>query len=263
MTDNMKNGQASEEENYVPKNPDGDFDIRSYLGHGDLYTQWCNRITEKDRVIQQERLKTYGKDLPQYLPDGERLTRQGYRMGLRYLTPAERSKGRKPGGRDKAQRLQNKPFGVSEQKRFLYILEKSGNITQAAAEAGISRNVVYKIANSSPNFKQAIEDAKERLNGRVRQSVLERILNGEEIVERDAKGDVIKTTTRAANASLVVKWLESTQAEEFGKRSDINHLHISDESSSNSRLLQLAQKLNITLPDNSKDKEDDDILDIN
>ena len=263
MTDNMKNGQEGEEENYIPKNPDGEFDIRSYLGHGDVYTQWMQRISEKDRLIQQERLLKYGKDLPQYLPDGERITRQGYRMGLRYLTPAERSKGRKPGGRDKAQRLKNKPFDVSEQKRFLSILEKSGNITQAAADAGVSRNVIYKAANNSPQFKQAVEDAKERLNSKVRQSVLERILNGEEIVERDAKGDVIKTTTRAANASLVVKWLESTQAEEFGKRSEVTTLHIGDESSSNSRLLQLAQKLNITLPDNNKDKEDEDIIDLN
>ena len=263
MTDSMKNGQEGEEENYIPKNPDGEFEIRNFLGHGDVYTQWLQRITETDRLIQQERLKTYGKDLPQYLPDGERITRQGYRMGLRYLTPAERSKGRKPGGRDKAVRLSNEVFDTNAQKRFLNELAKSGNILQSAAAQGWSRHTIYRAMNNNKKFAEAVEIARENVNGKVRQSILDRILNGEEIIEKDAKGDVIKTTVRPVNSALAIKWIESTQKEEFGKRSEVTTLHIGEGGDSNSRLMALAQKLNVALPDNSKDKEDDDILDIN
>lgn len=262
MTDNMKNGQESEEENYIPKNPDGDFDIRSYLGHGDLYTQWLQRITEKDRLIQQERLKEYGKDLPEYLPSGEKVSRQGYRMGLRYLTPAERSKGRKPGGRDKVPRLVNKSFGTAEKKIFLKNLEKSGSIVSAAAMSGFSRFTAYDHMNKDKRFKELVEIAKANHNGKIRQSIVDRIQNGDVTVKYDSTGKVISKEVKPISSAVLLHYIQSNDDEFMKKGQTTTHLHIGDESSSNSRLLALAQKLNVTLPDNSG-KDDDDIIDIN
>ena len=263
MTDSMKNGQEGEEENYIPKNPDGEFDVRDWIGHGSIYSAWCKKINEEDRLLQQERLVKYGKDLPSHLPDGQRLTRSGWRMGLRYLAPAERSKGRYPGSKDRGIRLKGDIFDTAAKKAFLHQLERLGSIMAAAAACGRSRYTIHSHINKDQRFREAVEIAKANHNGQIRQSIVDRIKNGDETVKYDSTGKVISREVKPISSAILLHYIQSND-EEFMKKSQVSHLHIGDDSNSNARLSQLAQKLGITMPD--EDKKDDDsgeIIDIN
>lgn len=246
---------------FEPSCPDEDgYDVRNHIGSGYLFDEWLKRINEKDYHIQKERLKKYGKELPDEI-DGKRVVKSGYRLGCDYLPPAQRSKGRAPQSRDLAPRMRGAAFGVAEKKRFLSSLEKLGSVTAASADCGYSRHTIYLNANKDERFKENIEIAKAKHNGNIRKTLIDRILLGEETVKRDATGKVISTETKAVSSALLIKYLESTD-EEFAKKSGASsmHLHLgSDDKSVNDKLQSLAARLGVSLPDKT---EDDDIIDI-
>ena len=254
----------SDENVWRPDCPDDDgFDVREYIGNGYLFDEWLKRINEKDYHIQKERLQKYGKDVPDQI-DGKRVVKSGYRYGCDYIPPALRSSGRKSRARDLTPRFTNSAFGIAEKKKFLAALEKLGSIISASAACGYSRHTIYLHANKDPKFKEAIEIYKARHNSSIRQKIIDRIHNGDEVRKYDAAGKLISREVKDVSSAILLKYIESSD-EDFARKSSGGsmHLHIgSDNKSVNDKLQSLAARLGVSLPDKSGE-DDEDIIDIN
>lgn len=141
-------------------------------------------------------------------------------------------------------------FDNTRKRRFIAKLEKDGIISKAAASVGISRITVYKAMEKDETFKQRVEIAKERADARLEEEFQRRIYEGNEKVEYDGEGNVMRKTVTHDNA-LLTKALESHFPERYGKKTESNvNVKVSVEDSAISKL---ANFLNVELPEDEKE----------
>jgi len=131
------------------------------------------------------------------------------------------SKG-KPGRPAGGKNLTTKPyakFDVNGKIKFLRRLEKTGQVADAASFVGVSRDTVYKAAQKDPRFKEKMDIARERCVAKLEKELDERLYKGNEKVEYDGGGNVLRKTVTKDNA-LLTKALESHYPEKYGKKSE-------------------------------------------
>ena len=178
-------------------------------------------------------------------------------------TPTKKPQGR-PVGVKEISRKSHIKFTSEKKRAFLRHLAKHGNIRSAAGSVGISRLTIYHHIRNDPNFKDRVEKARDQALGVLQDEFYERIFNGNEKIEYDDEGNVIKRTVQKDN-KLLEKALESQDPESFGKNSQGNQGGVNVNISGGSGLEKLAEFLNVEMPQEKQTKgnviendEDDD-----
>ena len=109
-------------------------------------------------------------------------------------------------------------FDLKRRKRFIQKLSQCGILSEAAAFVGVSRNNIYKVMAKDANFKECVERAKEKSVARLEQEFEDRLYNGNEKIEYDADGKVLRKTVTKDN-NLLTRALEANMPEKYGKKS--------------------------------------------
>jgi len=115
------------------------------------------------------------------------------------------------------------PLKFTEEKRarFLACLEQTGEITAAAAVAGISRQTAYDTANREPAFAEAIEAALGRLDEERLRIFRKLAIEGVEKVTYDKDGNVA-ARTRVFSERLLLAWIKRHKPQEWGEKIQVD-----------------------------------------
>lgn len=117
---------------------------------------------------------------------------------------------RNPQGRPRGSKsiLPRKPtvkFHAKRQRDFLKNYLRTGSVDGSAQAVGVSRGTVYFTLKKDANFREAFERVKNELVGKLEETMITRILEGEKTIVKDGEGNVITETIKPANASLALK----------------------------------------------------------
>lgn len=149
-------------------------------------------------------------------------------------------------------------FTVERKRRFLTKLESCGILSEAAASVGVSRNTIYKVMERDEKFKQRVEIAKERSVAKLEQEMEDRIYNGNEKMEYDGDGNLVRRTVTKDN-NLLGRALEANMPEKYGKKQEGNtQINVVGDSA----ISKLADFLKVDLPekDITPKEDEDDVL---
>lgn len=159
--------------------------------------------------------------------------------------------GRKKGGQDLAVRKPRVAFDINVMNKLLKRLEKTGNLADASAFVGVSRDNVYKHMKKDERFRDRVELAKDRCLANYERELDNRIYEGNQKVEYDGDGKVMKKTVTHDN-TLLLKALEANDPDKWGKKSSQSEggtvVNIGD-----SAISKLATFLKVDLPSQEKD----------
>lgn len=143
-------------------------------------------------------------------------------------------------------------FDLPRKKRFLKKLEASGSLTEAAAAVGVARNTIYKAMDKDEKFKARVEIARERATANLEVELNDRIYKGNEKLEYDADGKLVRKTVTKDN-NLLSRALEANMPEKYGKKNDTNvQVNVVGDSAIN----KLAAFLKVDLPEKDEEKKD-------
>jgi len=177
------------------------------------------------------------------------------------ITQEKGKKGR-PKGVKEIGRKRHVKFTPEKKRAFLRQLSKHGNVRGAAGKVGISRLTVYEHMRKDPNFKERVERAKDQALGELNDEFYDRIYNGNEKLEYDEDGNLIKKTVQKDN-KLLEKALESQDPDSFGKNDKRTNINVNVDGAS--ALDKLAEFLKVEAPEKpvegnviDQDGEDED-----
>lgn len=128
-----------------------------------------------------------------------------------------KGKAGRPAGLPEVGRKERVTFDTKRKRRFLKKLEQCGVLSEAAASVGVSRNNIYKVMEKDKNFKERVEIAKEKSVAKLEQEFEDRVFNGNEKMEYDGKGNLVRRTVTKDN-NLLTKALEANMPEKYGKK---------------------------------------------
>lgn len=141
-------------------------------------------------------------------------------MSNRNTGGAKEGAGR-PAGVPEIGRKERVVFDTKRRRRFIKKLEQCGVLSEAAASVGVSRNNIYKAMERDPAFKERVEIARERSVANLEKEFEDRIYNGNEKMEYDGDGKLMRRTVTKDN-NLLARALEANMPEKYGKKTDSN-----------------------------------------
>lgn len=111
------------------------------------------------------------------------------------------------------------PLKFDEARRAVFIdaLEQSGEVTAAAAVAGISRQTAYDTARKDPEFAEACEAALGRLDAERLRVFRKLAIEGVEKRTYDKDGNV-SSVTRVFSERLLLAWIKRHKPDEWGDK---------------------------------------------
>lgn len=117
---------------------------------------------------------------------------------------------------------------------FLQDYAKHGSITKAAAVAGVARDTVYKRRSEVPEFREAMEIAREYYREWLKEEIDRRAVSGtlEETVrvQEDADGNTLTTITRTNRVSdtMLIFHAKAMMPEIYGDRLRVEQIRVDD-----------------------------------
>jgi hypothetical protein len=177
-------------------------------------------------------------------------------------TSSQKGKKGRPKGVKEIGRKRHVKFTPEKKRAFLRQLSKHGNVRSAAGKVGISRLTVYEHMRKDPNFKERVERAKDQALGELQDEFYDRIYNGNEKIEYDEKGDIIRKTVQKDN-KLLEKALDAQDPETYGKKDQRTNINVNVDGAS--ALDKLAEFLKVEAPEKpvegnviEQDEDDED-----
>ena len=109
-----------------------------------------------------------------------------------------------------------------KKEKFLQALATGGNVTFAAAAAGIARRTAYRWRDEDPDFATAWESAAEEAADRLEQEAWRRAIHGtdEPVHYQGRRVDVVKRYSD----TLLIFLLKGFRPEKYQDRQQIQHL---------------------------------------
>ena len=112
-------------------------------------------------------------------------------------------------------------FDEARRAVFLEVLEHTGEVTAAAARAGVSRSCAYNTAKTDPEFADACEAALGRLDEE-RLKVFRRLaIDGVTKTTYDKDGNVV-AVTKVFSERLLLAWIKRHKPVEWGDKVQID-----------------------------------------
>ena len=151
----------------------------------------------------------------------------------------------------------NVKFTNTKRKKFLEILEKTGNISTAAAWVGVHRDTVYKAISRDENFAQRVEISKGRSLAKMEEAAIMRGVDGidEPII---ANGEIIGYKKKYSDKMLEVL-MKANDPDRYGgkQQTEINqNININTSDSAKTKLAELFGIKDVTPQPNLLEQDD-------
>lgn len=130
------------------------------------------------------------------------------------------------------QSLQNKPkpsdalrryndFNVTKQKRYLKVLEETGNRKTAAASVGVEDDTVQALASRNPTFYKRAKQAETKFLSMLEEETVRRAVTGTEKAIY-YKGEHVATETQYSD-KLLELLLKANDRDKYGNKSQVDN----------------------------------------
>lgn len=114
------------------------------------------------------------------------------------------------------------PTDASWHERFIERLAVTGNVTKAAAAAGVSRSAAYVHRDVDPEFKAAWEEADAMVADELEDEARRRAVEGDEVTIFNRRGEEIGTTFKRSD-TLLIFLLKGARPDKY--RENMRHEH--------------------------------------
>lgn len=160
------------------------------------------------------------------------------------------SKNGKPMGRPKGVpelgRKPGKAFNTERKRKFLKALADTGSVSKACSAVGISRMTAYQHRQKHQAFAERWELAMAKATASFEELYHDRVREGDEVVEYDENGNVVKRTVKKA-AKPVEGVLKTLDPDKYNPRSN-SEVNV-NVNTGESAVTKLAELLKVKLPE--------------
>jgi len=98
-------------------------------------------------------------------------------------------------------------FNIERQRKVLKVIEETGNISTAAAQAGVSRRTIYNHIEKNPVFAERVELAQARYVAALEGIVADKIQHGVRTKRYDGEGNLVEEIVKD-DTQLLLRALE-------------------------------------------------------
>ena len=145
-------------------------------------------------------------------------------------------------------------FNVERQRKVLKVIQETGNISTAAAQAGVSRKTIYNHIESNPVFAERVELSQARYVASLEDIVSDRVQNGTRTKRYDGEGKLVEEVVKDDN-QLLVRSLER-HSKDWGKEKTPQKNSVEVNINTQGAVGKLADLLNVKRPDIEGSEED-------
>ena len=163
------------------------------------------------------------------------------------------SKNGKPIGRPRGvpelARKPGKAFNTERKRKFLKALSETGSVSKACSAVGISRMTAYQHRQKHQAFAERWELAVSKATASFEELYHDRVREGDEVVEYDQDGNVVKRTVKKA-AKPVESVLKTLDPDKYNPRSN-SEVNV-NVNTGESAVTKLAELLKVKLPEKNE-----------
>jgi len=134
-------------------------------------------------------------------------------------------------------------FNVERQRKVLKVIEETGNISTAAAQAGVSRRTIYNHIEKNPVFAERVELAQARYVAALEGIVADKIQHGVRTKRYDGEGNLVEEIVKD-DTQLLLRALER-HSKEWSKGKEVNQGKVEVNINTQGAVEKLADMLNI------------------